>query len=932
LNYLSRVLLFTALSTAILFSEDIESLLKMQSQIEEFQKRELLPQKPTTDVSKTEVENILEESSRVEQNITEESAVEEGVDSIFKYDSKESRKEPKKSEVETLSRYGDNFFDNRNLKNGFLYRVPDSYRVNIGDKLSIWIYGAKSEQLYSTVDRNGNIKVEGLEPINIYSLKFSQVQKFIEERLQRVYPHSKVYVDLDKTNSIQILVTGDVNAPGLYNVPALSTLQEVLIATNGVSKSGSYRDIRVIRKGRVVKRFDIYKILRGGKSNQLNYSLRNGDTVSVSRVKSRISIYGEINRPAIYELLPKENFTTLLKFSGGLKASADSHRIELTRFYKNREVRTYDLSLDHNYRLKDGDQIKIYPIPESSRREIYLFGNISRAGKREFLEGDTLHSLFNRELTDGLQSLFLKGTDLDYSVIKRVNKRNLLEEIVSFSLKDVLAKKGDIKLQNLDKIYIFSVDSFRDRPYIYTYGDPIFDGEKKYNHYPKMVLKDLFSFVKFRSEVYIDSDGKECVKDENLSKYVTVSSLSLDELEADADECHREYLKIDNKVKVSRRVGDKNRVFILDRERDSNFKIEPYDEVRFFKQNQEYLRKYVTIRGEVIKAGRYEIDGDTTLPQLIEMTGGFTKRAYLKKFEIVRFNVIDGRERVHRVINDISLQEAMDSHYKLEEFDEITILKIPNWSDTKVVEIDGEVRFPGKYVLNDGEKLSALIERAGGFKESAFLDGSIFTREDVKAIQKKRIDESVSKLRRNLLYLSSSATSIGESNEDKQRLSVITEQLIKDMENFKPNGRVSIYIDRDIDKFRKSLYNIELEDGDKLFIPTVVSTVTVVGEVLNPNSFIHTSDNSVDSYLERAGGITEKASEDNIYIVKANGEAIRYEPGFFFGSSVSVEKGDSIIVPMNISTDSNIKIAKDITQILYQLAVTTASLSAVGLF
>ena len=920
-----RLILLIAVPIS-LFSNDIESLLKMQKEYEKLQKKSAVE---TEGFSLEEIPNSVSNESTEKKSINIKEKVEiEEVDTqeenLFSFDYKGYKKSTKDG-IKVLPRYGDSFFKNRNLKNGFLHRVPAHYKINIGDRVSLWIYGAKSEQILSTVDRNGNIKIEGLEPINIYNMRFDRVQSFLENRLSRTYRNSKVYVDLDKTNSIQVLVVGEVDSPGLYNIPALSTIQEVLIATGGVSESGSYRDIRVLRNGKTIKRVDIYKIISRGDTKELNFSMRTGDTIIVKPVKNRVTLYGEVNRPAIYELFPKENFIQLLKYSGGFKATTDKFRIELTRHYNNSEIHTYDLNMKKNYRLKDGDQIKLYPISDYFNREIYFLGNVLKVGKREFNKDDTLYKFLERELKENdLTSVFKKNTDFSYSLIKRINRETLREEIINFSLTEILTKSRDIKLNRGDEIHIFNIDKFKDRSYIYCYGDAV-KKPQKYNFYPDMRLKDLFNFVKFSTETFVDEDGQKCNKNEFMEQNDSIYQQDSSKI------CHREYVKIDNKVKLLRRVGKESEVFILNRKIDSKFKIEPYDEIEFFNLNHSKTHKFATVRGEVINPGRYEIDNSTTLTELIDMAGGFTKRAYLHKFELVRYRIVNG-ERVHRVINNISLKDALDNSQNIEEFDEVSILKIPNWNDTKVVEIDGEVRFPGKYVLNEGDKLSTLIERAGGFKDSAFLKGTVFTREDVKRVQKKRVEESVRKLKQNLLYLASSATGVGESAEDKQRLSVVTEQLIKDMEDFQPNGRVSLKILRDIDEFRDSIYNITLKDGDKLFIPTSKDTVMVVGEVLNPNSFVYQPDSEVDFYINRAGGVTEKANDEKIYIVKANGEAVRYERGFLFGGSTDIEKGDSIIVPMRIDTNSNIKIAKDITQILYQLAITTASLTAVGLF
>ena len=158
----------------------------------------------------------------------------------------------------------------------------------------------------------------------------------------------------------------------------------------------------------------------------------------------------------------------------------------------------------------------------------------------------------------------------------------------------------------------------------------------------------------------------------------------------------------------------------------------------------------------------------------------------------------------------------------------------------------------------------------------------------------------------------------------------VVKQLEKKAQEIKPIGRISINLYYDMDRFEQSPYDITLKDGDSLYIPTMSDTVTVIGEVLNPNTFVYEPNTTVDSYLEKAGGFTQVADEDHVYLVKANGEARRVDSSFFEGNKKEVFKGDTIVIPMKLEIVSNIKYAKDVTSILYQLAVTAASLHTVG--
>ncbi|MBC8238576.1 MAG: capsule biosynthesis GfcC family protein, partial [Helicobacteraceae bacterium] len=240
------------------------------------------------------------------------------------------------------------------------------------------------------------------------------------------------------------------------------------------------------------------------------------------------------------------------------------------------------------------------------------------------------------------------------------------------------------------------------------------------------------------------------------------------------------------------------------------------------------------------------------------------------------------------------------------------------------------VKFPGRYTIAEGEKLSSVLSRAGGFTNHAFLEGSVFTREEVRQLQAKRLEDSIAKLKTKALTVETSASEASEDAKVKQGMLLAITQLEKEASAKKPIGRVSLEIYHDLNRFSNSVYNLTLKNQDALYVPSINDTVSVVGEVLNQNTFVYDGESDARDYLEKAGGITETAEPEHIYIVKANGEAKRLENDYFWGNSNDVFKGDTIVVPMKLDTISDVAFAKDVTSILYNLAITAASLKTVG--
>ncbi|MDZ7817306.1 MAG: hypothetical protein U5K55_01275 [Aliarcobacter sp.] len=180
------------------------------------------------------------------------------------------------------------------------------------------------------------------------------------------------------------------------------------------------------------------------------------------------------------------------------------------------------------------------------------------------------------------------------------------------------------------------------------------------------------------------------------------------------------------------------------------------------------------------------------------------------------------------------------------------------------------------------------------------------------------------------MQANANASQVGEDTKVKENMLAAVTQLEKQTETTKPIGRVSLDLYYDLNRFTNSAHDLTLKDQDVLYVPSINDTISVVGEVLNQNTFVYDGKSDAKDYLEKAGGSTEMADPEYIYIVKANGEAKRLQNDYFWGSSNDVFKGDTIVVPMKLDTISDLAFAKDVTGILYNLAITAASLKTVG--
>ena len=346
-------------------------------------------------------------------------------------------------------------------------------------------------------------------------------------------------------------------------------------------------------------------------------------------------------------------------------------------------------------------------------------------------------------------------------------------------------------------------------------------------------------------------------------------------------------------------------------------------------------RRTVRITGAVQREGEFGFTPGMTVKDLVALSGGTKYYSYLKEAELSRLHVSDTGPKVEKVNVDLEKAIAGDSlaNLALQEDDQLFVRAIPEWRTYSQVAVLGEFRFPGTYTVRRGEKLSSLIERAGGFTEKAYPRGALFTRESVRELQQTRLTESIERLERDLLVRGSASLSAAASPEElkaKEGEILQSKALIAKLKTVQVTGRMVLEIGS-LEALRNSIYDIELENGDSLVIPDNPRSLQTLGAVFNQTAFVFDPTKNLPDYIELAGGYTEFADKDRVYVLKVNGSAVQpKESGFFlFSKSTSVtrggkpllEPGDSIVVPEKLERIAWLRETKDITQILFQIAV-----------
>lgn len=328
----------------------------------------------------------------------------------------------------------------------------------------------------------------------------------------------------------------------------------------------------------------------------------------------------------------------------------------------------------------------------------------------------------------------------------------------------------------------------------------------------------------------------------------------------------------------------------------------------------------VSISGAVRAPGSYPLLEGMLLADLLEAAGGLKDSAFTSEAELRRLTQSKGK--VLPDYRSVNLEQALNekSKYTLQSRDHLMVREIPDWSPEDAIELRGEVAFPGRYLIQKGERLSDVIERAGGFTAEAFPEGAIFTREEVAKKEAERARRFAEDIRQTFATrLLTQETTTGSL----QDVSSITQAL----EGFEGRGR--LLVDLPAAVMGDGAADIEVTDGDVLTIPKFNRSVTVVGEVQQSGSHIYQAQYSLQDYLGLSAGLTDRANDKAIYVIRANGSVRMLDKSWwrFVGASVSIQPGDTIVVPVNTQYQETLASWREITQIVYQSIVSVAAVA-----
>lgn len=690
--------------------------------------------------------------------------------------------------------YGHNIFKNKELSFVPSYNIPTpaNYRLAAGDEVVIDIWGDVISNITSEISPDGSVNIPNLGPVYLAGQTVAKAEQNLKSYLSKIYsglaqeePTTYLKLALGKTRSVTVNVVGDVEKPGSYTLPALSTIASAMYLAEGPNDLGTIRSINLYRNGKLISSFDLYEFIVNGTFKN-DVKLEDNDVITVAPYAGLVTVMGGVKRPMKYEIKAGETLDKVLMYAGGFSDMAFANKVHIDRIASDTDAQgaageSFDVMAEQfaTFQLKDGDLVTVNTNEQRFKNRVQIAGAVWRPGTYA-ITGNTSNLKQLIQAAGGLRD----DAHTDKGFIVRMGKDRSKEQ-VSFNITDVILGKQNIALMADDSVQIFSKDSLRPALTVKIYGE------------------------------------------------------------------------------VNKPVGE------------NNFDKQP---------------------------NTFEYRDGMTIGDLILMAGGLTEAATLSKVELARRNVndmtsgeLDNESDAVAVVYEYNLlKNPADADMQLKPFDMVFVRKNPSYKEQQAVTVEGEVNFPGTYVVEKSTvRLSDIIERAQGFSKDAYVKGAKLTR----TLTKEEFDRL--KVAMQIARKQAGDTTAVDSLEIGESYTV------------------AINMEQALDK-PGSVADVVLREGDVISIPKFNNTVKISGAVLYPNTVSYDSRKNWKYYLSNAGGVTQDGIKRKVYMVHPNGSVATKGD-----SNFKVQPGTEIIIPAKTKKDGGATLAS-----VMGIATSTASLAA----
>ncbi|MEH6611277.1 MAG: SLBB domain-containing protein [Halioglobus sp.] len=837
--------------------------------------------------------------------------------------------------------------------------VPPNYLIGPADNIIVQLFGKRNVEYKLIVTRDGNILVPEYGPIKVAGMTFDEAEQLITVGFERRVIGAKVVVTMGQLRTVQIRLAGDVTQPGVYTVGGLTTMIDALLTTGGVRPTGTLRNIELIRGGERIASLDLYGLLLNGRINQDSY-LDHNDTIFVPPIGPIVYVGGEVQRPAIYEIKGEKTVGQIIGMAGGLLPTASLQHSHIERIQAAGIRTLVDFSTTSTRSpeqailgtaVQTGDLLRILPLEDELEDIILLSGHVKRPGGFQFRPGMRISDIVPSA------EVLLPGADVDFVLVKRENLKTLRTEVVYANLMQALTStggQGDIELQSHDQIMVFNLAKDREQ----VVNDIVRELDIQATHHRPARVIEVRGALRYTGRLPLEEGAR-------LLDIIALSG----GLQPGTEMYYGVIARTRYPERDIEAVPFKIAAALVDPAAPANLAIEPGDRLYFFDDrsdrsellNSEITRlrqqasygadeRLVAIQGEVLHSGTYPLGHDMRASDLLCAARGLTRKAYGLTAELSRIqrNASSSNEVKHTTLDSLKLlslceltKQAASGRIKVTDnnellalyvdehtnpilapMDQLTFTEKSGWVERASVTLFGEVQRPGVYAINRGETLCEVLQRADGLTPEAYIFGSEFTRESVRAMQQETLDELQDQLDDLMIELSLSHSF---NNRDKTSHDWAGRQdyikTIRQLESAEANGRMVINLERVVECRKGD--QLALEDGDTLTIPHTPDYVQVSGQVYVPTSHLYDEDRKIGDYVELSGGHTVLGRLKDTFVIQANGEVLNYK-GSRTSSRIArktVMPGARIYVPLDVDRMNGTEKAQSWISSLMQSAI-----------
>ena len=616
--------------------------------------------------------------------------------------------------------------------------VPPDYLMGPGDTLEILLFGKTNDSFSLEVSRDGTIDFPELGPLVVAGMTFAEVKDMLQTRIASQIIGVQASISMGRLRSLQVFVLGEAYKPGAYTLSSLATITHALVSSGGVSGIASLRNIQLKRAGKIVATLDLYDLLmRGDASSDLR--LQNSDVIFIPTRGPRVTVEGEILRPAIYELKDETSVEQVVSLAGGLTAKAHMQLARLERIQSDGFMTVLDLNLreraDRATSVQAGDTLTIGSGVDLKKNIISLAGHIYHAGDLAWFNGIRVSDV----VYDADQ--FPPDLDLDFAILSREVDAVGSVELTALKASDLLDKtkpSSSMFLLPKDKIIFFSASAGRQDTL-----DPLISKLRSQERTGAQApVVGIAGKVKFPGE-YPLTEGM------TLSTLIAAAGgflpgASLEQIEIVRQDLSQQRRASKSAIPVS----------LSGAADGATFGLQAGDGVAI-RTIPDYAEKtQIELAGEVRFPGVYIFERGETLSDVIDRAGGLTDLAFPEAAFLSRSALIEAEDKElkrlsEKVESELAAAKLQGGEDALEGKDAIAALKALKATGRLVIDLKGilagvnadialedgdSLRIPGfngsvsiigevqrnvNYTYDSAKSLSDYIEMAGGYKDTA---------------------------------------------------------------------------------------------------------------------------------------------------------------------------------------------------------------------